>query len=101
MTSKIRQVTGPKGDLVNELFQQVKIKGVLGTGGSQAPLLIRRPWNIGDVKDLYITYWFKYQADLETQLDSTVSGAQWRAHFEFKTGVTQIQEMVIIVLPSM
>lgn len=86
MTSEIRQVTGPKGNLVNELFQQVKIKGVLGTGGSQAPLLIRRPWDIGDVKGLYISYWFKHQVDLETQLDSTVSGANWRTQFEFKTG---------------
>lgn len=86
ITNEIRSVTGPDGDLVSEIFQQVKIKGVTGTGGSQAPFVINRPWNIGDVNDLYITYWFKYQADLETQLDSVVPSANWRTHFEFKTG---------------
>ncbi|MDV6340824.1 hypothetical protein R2103_03455 [Nitrosomonas sp. Is24] len=86
ISSQIRSVTGPKGGAVNELFQQVKITGELGRAGSQAPLLIQRPWTIGDVKDLYITYWFKYQADLETQLDNTVSSANWRTQFSLKTG---------------
>jgi hypothetical protein len=86
ISSQIRSVAGPKGDAVNELFQQVKITGELGRAGSQAPLLIQRPWTIGDVKDLYITYWFKYQADLETQLDNTVSSANWRTQFSLKTG---------------
>lgn len=76
ITNQITPVTGPKGNLINELSQQVKIKPV-GTGGSQAPLLISRPWKIGDVNDLYITYWFKYQADLETQLDISVPAANW------------------------
>ncbi|MXS84304.1 hypothetical protein, partial [Nitrosomonas oligotropha] len=86
ISNQIRSVTGPKGGAVNELFQQVKITGELGRAGSQAPLLIQRPWTIGDVKDLYITYWFKYQADLETQLDNTVSSANWRTQFSLKTG---------------
>jgi hypothetical protein len=86
ITNQITPVTGPKGNLINELSQQVKIKAPVGAGGSQAPLLINRPWKIGDVNDLYITYWFKYQADLETQLDATVPGGNWRAQFEFKTG---------------
>ncbi|NBQ68752.1 MAG: hypothetical protein EBU46_07955 [Nitrosomonadaceae bacterium] len=86
ISGEIRSVTGPKGEAVNELFQQVKITGELGQAGSQAPLLIRRPWTIGDVNDLYITYWFKYQADLETQLDNTVSSANWRTQFSLKTG---------------
>ncbi|QOJ24023.1 MAG: hypothetical protein HRU78_10515 [Gammaproteobacteria bacterium] len=86
ITNQIIPVTGPKGDLINELSQQVKIKLPVGAGGTQAPFLINRPWKIGDVNDLYITYWFRYQADLETQLDATVPGGNWRAHFEFKTG---------------
>ncbi|QOJ24008.1 MAG: hypothetical protein HRU78_10425 [Gammaproteobacteria bacterium] len=86
ITNEIRSVTGPNGEIVNELFQQVKIKGVTGTGGAQAPLLINRPWKMGDVNDLYITYWFKYQADLESQLDITVPTANWRTQFAFKTG---------------
>ncbi|MXS83975.1 hypothetical protein, partial [Nitrosomonas oligotropha] len=86
ISNQIRSVAGPKGAAVNELFQQVKITGELGRAGSQAPLLIERPWKIGDVNDLYITYWFKYQADLETQLDNTVSSANWRTQFSLKTG---------------
>ena len=86
ISGEIRSVAGPKGEAVNELFQQVKITGELGRAGSQAPLLIRRPWTIGDVNDLYITYWFKYQANLETQLDNTVSSANWRSQFTLKTG---------------
>ena len=86
ISNEIRSVTGPDGNPINELFQQVKIKSPVGAGGTQAPLLINRPWNIGDVNDVYITYWFKYQADLETQLDNTVASGNWRTHFEFKTG---------------
>ncbi|MBE7526016.1 MAG: hypothetical protein HRU77_10750 [Gammaproteobacteria bacterium] len=86
ITNEIRSVTGPDGRPVNELFQQVKIKSPVGAGGTQAPLVINRPWNIGDVDNLYISYQFKYQADFETQLDSTVPGGNWRTHFEFKTG---------------
>ncbi|MDE2389956.1 MAG: hypothetical protein KGN35_12920 [Betaproteobacteria bacterium] len=86
ITNEIGQVVGPKGNLVNELFQNVKIKGSLGQAGSQAPLLINRPWTIGDVNDLYMTYWFKYPVDFPSKLDSTVPGAGWRAQFEFKTG---------------
>lgn len=86
ITSEIRQAPGPKGDLVYELFTNVKIKAPVGEGGSQAPLLINRPWNKGDVTDLYISYWFKFQADLADRLDSSVSSGNWRVLFEFKTG---------------
>ena len=86
ITNEIRQVAGPKGDMINELFQRVKIKGVAGKGGSQAPLVINRPWKMPDIKDLYITYWFKYQANLDSQLDITVPSANWRTLFSFKTG---------------
>jgi hypothetical protein len=86
ISNQIRSVTGPKGTAVNELFQNVKIKAPIGTGGSQAPLIIKRPWTIGDVNNLYITYWFKYPADFPNKLDNTVSAGNWRAQFEFKTG---------------
>ena len=86
ITNQIRSVTGPNGKSSNELFQNVKIKGAVGQGGSQAPLLIQRPWTIGDVNDLYITYWFKYSADLAEKLDSRVPSGNWRTQFEFKTG---------------
>ena len=91
VTAEVRQVAGPHGTPVYELFQNVKIKAPagpspVGKGAAQAPLLIQRPWTIGDVTDLYVTYWFKHQADLVTQLDSTVSSGNWRVQFEFKTG---------------
>jgi hypothetical protein len=86
ITNAIRSVTGPKGEPVNELFQNVKIKGDLGQAGSQAPLLINRPWTIDDINDLYITYWFKYPADFPSKLNSSVPGAGWRTQFELKTG---------------
>ncbi|MBV6446866.1 hypothetical protein [Nitrosomonas sp.] len=86
ITNEIRSVTGPKGTAVNELFQNVKIKAPVGTGGSQAPLMIKRPSALGDVNDLYITYWFKYPADFPDKLDNTVSAGNWRTQFEFKTG---------------
>ena len=90
VTAEIRQVPGPTGSPVYELFQNVKIKSPVGHGGTQAPLVINRPWTVGDVNDFYVTYWFKHQADLLTQLDTTVqtdgSVGNWRTLFEFKTG---------------
>ncbi|MCC6140391.1 MAG: hypothetical protein IT389_07225 [Nitrospira sp.] len=90
IVNEIRTVPGPTGNPVRELFQTVKNKGPLGHGYSQAPLLIKRPWTIGEVTDLYITYWFKHQPDLQTKLDTTVqldrSRGNWRVQFEFKTG---------------
>ncbi|ULA63561.1 MAG: hypothetical protein LZF86_110259 [Nitrospira sp.] len=90
IVNEIRTVPGPTGNPVRELFQTVKNKGPVGHGYSQAPLLIKRPWTIGEVTDLYITYWFKHQSDLQTQLDTTVqpdgSRGDWRVQFEFKTG---------------
>ena len=86
ITNEIRSVTGPEGKPINELFQNVKIKGPIGQGGSQASLLIQRPWTIDDVNNLYITYWFKYSTDFASRLDSSVSSGNWRTQFEFKTG---------------
>jgi len=86
MTNEIRQVPGPKGDLVYELFTNLKIKPPPGIGSAQSPLLINRPWDKGDVTDLYMSYWFKFQPDLVERLDNTVSSGNWRVLFEFKTG---------------
>ena len=90
ITAEIRQVPGPQGTPVYELFQNVKIKlvGLVpdGKGRAQAPLMIKRPWTIPDVTDLYVTYWFKHQANLAEKLDSGVSSGNWRMQFEFKTG---------------
>lgn len=82
----IKSVSGPTGALINEIYQIVKIKSPVGMGGSQAPFMVQRPWTVGDVKDLYVSYWYKNQADLATQLDSTVSAGNWRTFYEFKTG---------------
>ncbi len=87
----IRSVTGPDGKPVNELFQNLKYKPWIGAtptgmGAAQIPLLINRPWTIGDVQNLYISYWFKHQPDLVDRLDANISSGNWRAQFEFKTG---------------
>lgn len=86
ITTGIRPVTGPEGASTHELFQTVKIKAPVGAGGSQAPFLIQRGWDKGEVTDLYVSYWFKHQDDLLTQLDASVPGGNWRVLYEFKTG---------------
>ncbi|PTQ75410.1 hypothetical protein C8R26_1242 [Nitrosomonas oligotropha] len=86
ITNEVRSVIGPKGNSIQELFQNVKINGALGQAGSQAPLLIKRPWTIGDVSNFYMTYWFKYPADFPSKLTRDVPGAGWRTQFEVKTG---------------
>ena len=90
ITAEIRQLPGPQGTPVYELFQNVKIKlvGLVPDGKepAQAPLMIKRPWTIPDVTDLYVTYWFKHQANLAEKLDTGVSSGNWRMQFEFKTG---------------
>ncbi|MBX9917432.1 MAG: hypothetical protein K2Y07_09390 [Nitrosomonas sp.] len=86
ITNEVRSVIGPKGNSIRELFQNVKIKGDLGQAGSQSPLLIKRPWTIGDVNNLYMTYWFYYPEDFPSKLTRDVPGAGWRTQFEFKTG---------------
>ncbi|MGZ0020678.1 hypothetical protein [Nitrosomonas sp. wSCUT-2] len=86
IVNEIRKVVGPNGESVNALYQNVKIKGAVGQAGSQAPFVFVRPYTAGDVKDLYLTYWIKYPADLADKLDATVSSGNWRTQFEFKTG---------------
>lgn len=84
--TEIRQVVGPTGTLVNELFTTVKKKGPLGVGSAQTQFMVRRDHKYGDINDMYITYWAKHPADLITKLDPTVSSGNWQAQFEFKTG---------------
>lgn len=86
ITNEVRSVSGPKGKTINEVFQNVKIKGDVGQASSQSPFMFNRSSKIGDIKDFYMTYWIKYPADLTEKLDSTVSAGNWRAHFAFKTG---------------
>lgn len=81
----IRQVTGPRGTPVYELFQSVKIKP-LATGLTQAPFIFIRESTNGDIPELYISYWFKHRADLGSLLVHNVSNGNWRTQFEFKTG---------------
>lgn len=86
ISTEIREVIGPVGKPVNELFTSVKKKGPLGVGSAQAQFMVRRDHKYGDVNDMYITYWAKHPADLITKLDPTVSSANWQTQFEFKTG---------------
>ncbi|UJP05137.1 MAG: polysaccharide lyase [Nitrosomonas sp.] len=82
----IRPVTGPDGQTVNELFQNVKIKGVIGEAKALSSLQVIRHWNIGDVKEAYISYWYRYEPSFPTKLINTVSGGNWRSQFGWKTG---------------
>lgn len=84
--NEIRKISGPKGNPINALSQNIKIKGPAGTWDAQSPLIIQRPWTIGDVADLYITYWYKNPAISITQLDPVIPGAGEMLQFQFKTG---------------
>ncbi len=83
----IQSVVGPKGNTVNALFLNLKIKEEpVGGARSQIPFLIQRPWTIPDTGDVYISYWHKFPADIASKLDATVSSGNWRLLFEWKTG---------------
>lgn len=84
--NEIRKISGPKGNPVNALSQNIKVKGPAGTWDAQSPLIIQRPWTIGDVTDLYITYWYKNPAISVAQLDPAIPGAGEMLQFQFKTG---------------
>lgn len=86
ITNQIQTVSGPKGKTINEIYQNVKIKGDVGQASSQSVLMFDRPSTIGDIKDFYITYWIKFPSDLADKLDPTVSSGNWRYLFSFKTG---------------
>lgn len=85
--NKIQTVVGPKGNMVRELFLNLAQKDEpVGQAGSQVPFLINRPWTIGDTGDVYLSFWYKFPADLASKLDPLVSSGNWRVLFEWKTG---------------
>jgi peptidoglycan hydrolase-like protein with peptidoglycan-binding domain len=87
MSTEIKSVVGPEGNMVNELLSTVKERGPsLGSCCAQAQPMISRSHRYGDVTDMYITYWAKHPADLIDKLDPSVSSGNWHAQFEFKTG---------------
>ncbi len=86
ISTEIREVTGPLGTPVKELFTSVNKKPAIGTGVAQAQFMVKRDHKYGDVNDMYITYWAKHPADLIDKLDPMVSSGNWHAQFEFKTG---------------
>jgi len=90
METSIHKVAGPNGKMVNELMHNVLIKSIglapSGKGHVQAPFMIKRSHKSGDLTDLYISYWYKFQKNLSEKLDPKISSANWRMLFEFKTG---------------
>ena len=85
--AELRTVSGPTGSPVSELFLNTVDNGGAGNSTSaQTDFLIRRPWNSGDVTNLYTTFWVKFPANLATSLDPNVSSGNWKALTEFKTG---------------
>jgi hypothetical protein len=73
MKNSFQTVTGHKGTQTQALYQQVD---QMGGGSTQDPYIILPS---SDVKDLYISYWAKFQPDMLTK------GNGFRALFEFKT----------------
>ncbi|MDP2178442.1 MAG: fibronectin type III domain-containing protein [Methylobacter sp.] len=91
MTNEIQQVTGPDGNQVHALFQNLKKSNAAGPtwGASQNSfMLMRGAVNSGDktdTGDVYYSYWFKFQPDLRSQLGTT-GNDNWRVMSEWKTG---------------
>lgn len=85
--AELRTVSGPTGSRESELFLNTVDNGGVGNSRSaQTDFLIGRPWNRGDVTNLYTTFWVKFPANLATTLDPDVSSGNWQALTEFKTG---------------
>ncbi len=81
----IRQV--PEIELpFRELYQVMKDPGVAGDCCDQIPFILQGGWSSGDIDEVYITYLFKHQANLQSQLNANVANGNWRTQFEFKTG---------------
>lgn len=84
--NRIQSMPGPSGP-VNALFFSVQKKEEpVGDALTQVPIMISRPSTIGDVGELYISYWFKFPSNLADLLDETVPAGFWRVMFEWKTG---------------
>lgn len=86
--NKIRTLPGPNESLVNALYMSVLSKGPAGTWDAQSPLMIQRPWTIGDLNFMYITYWYKLPSSSTKHLVPTLAndGGNRLLQFEFKTG---------------
>jgi len=84
MRNEIQTVTGPKGSSTRALYSKIDQSGCCGTdpqggGSTQNPYLL---FPTSDLKDFYVSFWIKLQADLAQKLHE---GDAWRPMFEFKT----------------
>ncbi|MCE9551678.1 MAG: hypothetical protein K8R50_11900 [Betaproteobacteria bacterium] len=85
--ARIYGTYGPNGGQTTELFLNTANNGGVGNAASaQTDFLIERPWDIGDVTNLYTTFWVKFPANLASSLDPSVSSGNWKTLTEFKTG---------------
>ena len=82
-----RLTYGPNGGLTTELFlNTINNGGVTNKASAQTDFLIERKWDVGDVTNLYTTFWVKLPENLVQSLDPKESSGNWRALTEFKTG---------------
>jgi hypothetical protein len=83
MFNQIVPVTGHKGTSTMTLYSQVTRSGCCGgdpqSGATQNNFELQPT---SEPADTYISYWFKYQPDLDTQL----AAGLWRSLFVWKTG---------------
>lgn len=88
--SEIKSVPGPNGSPVNAFIYKLLIRPLgsppPGKGPAQVDFLIARNFKSGDLKTLYIKYYFKFQKNLAESLHPEISSGNWRALFEYKTG---------------
>jgi len=91
MSNEIQQVTGPDGNQVYALFQNLQKKHADNPAWdyTQNAFMLRREavdsGDKTDTGDVYYSYWFKFQSDLHNQLGITVND-NWRVMSEWKTG---------------
>lgn len=89
--TEIKQMPGPNGVMTTALIHNLLIRPKLGVpdpgkGHAQAPFLIARRSISGDLKTLYVKYYFKFQKNLAESLHPEVSSGNWRVLWEYKTG---------------
>jgi len=86
--NQILNVTGHAGSSTRVLYSQLAQSGCCG-GGSQEAVAgaTQNAFQIqpvGETSDLYISYWLKFQPDLDKQLNPP--NPNWRYLFSWKTG---------------
>lgn len=88
VTTQIQQIAGPDGKTIPALFQNVKQSNAGSGGHTQNAFMIYRgkvdSGDKTDTGDAYYSYWFKFQPDLNTQLNA--GSGSWRVMSEWKTG---------------